>query len=209
MMTNLSWSDSINWADYDFTFASISSAFSLASCSMKAIMCLICRWKETLSIKKKKKKKERDRVFFLTTVQLIAKTLSIETFRSGVKVEYDPSETFWHPAVVGLWHWSEECFEMSSPAFILLWGYFQCYKTLNISPTEASWRWFTHSLPVPHQALTWDRWSCDLAWVVGGGGCSMPSTTQVEKWLLHDIFIYLFKENIIVTYRLACVGKTQ
>lgn len=31
-----------------FTFASISSAFSLASCSMKAIMCLICRQEETL-----------------------------------------------------------------------------------------------------------------------------------------------------------------
>ena len=29
-----------------YTFASISSAFSLASCSMKAIMCLICRNKQ-------------------------------------------------------------------------------------------------------------------------------------------------------------------
>lgn len=29
-----------------YTFASISSAFSLASCSMKAIMCLICRHKQ-------------------------------------------------------------------------------------------------------------------------------------------------------------------
>lgn len=31
------------------TFASISSAFSFASCSMKAIMCLICGWEQNIT----------------------------------------------------------------------------------------------------------------------------------------------------------------